>query len=106
MLYYIGDHTIDFRNHTKSNYFLTLIGSITVDTAGDKFFLIAYDDATSSGDAGAYIYHVNSAAVISDTSATVNEVKLIAFIDGVADDAFAQNAVNATVDLTDFDSAY
>ena len=82
------------------------IGSITVDTAGDKFFLIAYDDATSSGDAGAYIYHVNSAAVISDTSATVNEVKLIAFIDGVADDAFAQNAVNATVDLTDFDSAY
>ena len=83
------------------------IASITVDTAGDKFFLIAYDDGTGTGgDAGAYIYHVNSAAVISDTSATVNEVKLIAFIDGVTDDAFAQNAVNLTVDLTDFDSAY
>ena len=83
------------------------IASFTGDTAGDKFFLIAYDDGSGTGgDAGAYIYHVNSAAVISDTSATVNEVKLIAFIDGVADDAFAQNAVNLTVDLTDFDSAY
>ena len=53
------------------------IASITVNTAGDKFYAIAYDN----GDA--YIYHMDSAKVVSDTSITVNEVELVAFIDTV-----------------------
>jgi len=76
------------------------IASITVNTAGDKFYAIAYDN----GDA--YIYHMDSAAVVSDTSITANEVELVAFIDTVTADAFASDAVNAVYDLTDADSSY
>jgi len=76
------------------------IASITVNTAGDKFYAIAYDN----GDA--YIYHMDSAKVVSDTSITVNEVELVAFIDTVTADAFASDAVNAVTDLTDLDSSY
>ena len=76
------------------------IASITVTTAGDKFYAIAYDN----GDA--YIYHLDSAKVINDTSVTVNEVELVAFIDTVTADVFAANAVNAVYDLTDADSSY
>jgi hypothetical protein len=76
------------------------IASITVNTAGDKFYAVAYDN----GDA--YIYHLDSAKVINDTSITVNEVELVAFIDTVTADAFAADAVNAVYDLTDADSSY
>jgi hypothetical protein len=76
------------------------IASITVTTAGDKFYAIAYDN----GDA--YIYHLDSAKVINDTSVTVNEVELVAFIDTVTADVFAADAVNAVYDLTDADSSY
>tara|TARA_B100001540_G_scaffold315476_1_gene342831 strand:- start:20840 stop:26995 length:6156 start_codon:yes stop_codon:yes gene_type:complete len=78
------------------------IGSITVTTAGDKFYISAYDDGTQS----MYIYHANSAAVISDTSITVNEVTLVAVVDGVADDALAAGATYKMIDLTTYDSAY
>tara|TARA_S200000501_G_scaffold377852_1_gene437786 strand:- start:1808 stop:6319 length:4512 start_codon:yes stop_codon:yes gene_type:complete len=76
------------------------IASITVNTAGDKFYAIAYDNSD------AYIYHLDSAKVVSDTSITANEVELVAFIDTVTADAFAADAVNAVYDLTDADSSY
>ena len=76
------------------------IASITVTTAGDKFYAIAYDN----GDA--YIYHLDSAKVINDTSVTVNEVELVAFIDTVTADAFASDANTAMRDLTDLDATY
>ncbi|MAZ80021.1 MAG: hypothetical protein CMD72_04675, partial [Gammaproteobacteria bacterium] len=84
------------------------VGSITVDTAGDKFFIFAYDDATDSGDQGMYIYHANSAAVVSDTSITENEVTFVAFIDGVADDTVEPADTDGIVmfDLTTIDSTY
>ena len=76
------------------------ISSITVSTAGDKFYAVAYDN----GDA--YIYFLDSAKVISDTSVTVNEVELVAFIDTVTADAFASDANTAMRDLTDLDATY
>ena len=76
------------------------ISSITVSTAGDKFYAVAYDN----GDA--YIYFLDSAKVINDASVTVNEVELIAFIDTVTADAFASDANTAMRDLTDIDSSY
>ena len=84
------------------------VGSLTVDTAGDKFYIMAYDDATDSGDQGLYIYHANSAAVVSDTSVTENEVTFVAFIDGVADDTIESTDADGIVmfDLTTIDSAY
>ena len=84
------------------------VGSITVDTAGDKFFIFAYDDAVDSGDQGLYIYHANSAAVVSDTSITENEVTFVAFIDGVADDLVEPADTDGIImfDLTTIDSTY
>ncbi|MAZ80113.1 MAG: hypothetical protein CMD72_05155, partial [Gammaproteobacteria bacterium] len=76
------------------------IASITVTTAGDKFYAVAYDN----GDA--YIYFLDSAKVVSDTSITANEVELVAFIDTVAADAFASDANTAMRDLTDLDATY
>ena len=78
------------------------IGSITVDNAGDKFYIVAYDD----DDQGAHIYYANSAAVLSDTSITVNEVQYIAFIDGAVDDVFAQGATLKMFDFTTLNSGY
>tara|TARA_A100000164_G_scaffold188204_1_gene167037 strand:- start:25200 stop:31388 length:6189 start_codon:yes stop_codon:yes gene_type:complete len=84
------------------------VGSITVDTAGDKFYIFAYDDGASSGDQGLYIYHANSSAVVSDTSITVNEVTFVAFIDDVADDLVEDDDADGIImfDLTTIDSAY
>jgi len=62
-----------------------LASGITVDNAGDKFFVIAYED--DGADVGAHLYWVNSAAVVSDTIATLNEIFYVAFFDAVADDA-------------------
>jgi Ca2+-binding RTX toxin-like protein len=76
------------------------IASITVSTAGDKFYAVAYDN----GDA--YIYFLDSAKVVSDTSVTANEVELVAFIDTVTADAFASDANTAMRDLTDVDATY
>jgi hypothetical protein len=76
------------------------ISSITVSTAGDKFYAVAYDN----GDA--YIYFLDSAKVVYDASFTVNEVELIAFIDTVTADAFADDANTAMRDLTDLDATY
>tara|TARA_B100000674_G_scaffold138026_1_gene107682 strand:+ start:224 stop:5710 length:5487 start_codon:yes stop_codon:yes gene_type:complete len=84
------------------------VGSITVDTAGDKFYIFAYDDGASSGDQGLYIYHANSSAVVADTSITVNEVTFVAFIDDVADDTVEDDDADGIImfDLTTIDSAY
>jgi trimeric autotransporter adhesin len=76
------------------------ISSITVSTAGDKFYAVAYDN----GDA--YIYFLDSAKVVNDASVTVNEVELVAFIDTVTADAFASDANTAMRDLTDLDATY
>ena len=84
------------------------VGSITVDTAGDKFYIFAYDDGASSGDQGLYIYHANSSAVVADTSITENEVTFVAFIDDVADDTVEDDDADGIImfDLTTIDSAY
>ena len=79
----------DYTNNTSTELFKAMatsgasinVGSLTVDAAGDKFYIMAYD----TNDQGLYIYHANSAAVVSDTSITENEVTFVAFIDGVAD---------------------
>ena len=84
------------------------VGSITVDAAGDKFYIFAYDDATASGDAGLYIYHANSAAVVNDASITENEVTFVAFIDDVTADVMESGDPDGIVmfDLTTIDSTY
>ena len=67
----------------------TIASGITVDNAGDKFFIVAYE--TGGTDAGAHLYWADSAAVVSDTTVTVNEVQYVAFIDGMADDGLDNN---------------
>ena len=62
-----------------------LASGITVDNAGDKFFIIAYEDDGS--DVGAHLYWADSAAVVSDTTVTLNEITYVAFFDALADDA-------------------
>jgi hypothetical protein len=65
---------------------------------------MAYDDE----DQGLYIYHANSAAVVSDTSITENEVTFVAFIDAVADDTIGSTDDSdfKMFDLTTIDSSY
>ena len=58
-----------------------IISGITVDNAGDKFFILAYE-ADGSTD-GAHLYHANSAAVVNDTLITLNEVSYVAYIAGI-----------------------
>jgi hypothetical protein len=58
-----------------------IISGITVDNAGDKFFILAYE-ADGSTD-GAHLYHANSAAVVNDTLITLNEVTYVAYIAGI-----------------------
>jgi Ca2+-binding RTX toxin-like protein len=78
------------------------IGSIKVTAAGDKFYIASYD----TNDQGLYIYHADSSKVINDASITVNEVTLVAFVDGVADDALAAGNTFKMYDLTNADAAY
>ena len=102
----------DYTNNTSTELFKAMatsgannnVGSITVDAAGDKFYIMAYDDE----DQGLYIYHANSAAVVSDTSITENEVTFVAFIDAVADDTIGSTDDSdfKMFDLTTIDSAY
>ena len=102
----------DYTNNTSTELFKAIatsgannnVGSITVDAAGDKFYIMAYDDE----DQGLYIYHANSAAVVSDTSVTENEVTFVAFIDAVADDTIGatDDSDFKMFDLTTIDSSY
>ena len=102
----------DYTNNTSTELFKAMatsgasnnVGSLTVDAAGDKFYIMAYD----TNDQGLYIYHANSAAVVSDTSITENEVTFVAFIDGVADDTVGSTDDTdfLMLDLTTIDSAY
>ena len=62
-----------------------IASGITVDNAGDKFFIIAYEDG--GADVGAHLYWADSAGVVSDTTITLNEVTYVAFFDAVANDA-------------------
>jgi len=102
----------DYTNNTSTELFKAMatsgannnVGSLTVDAAGDKFYIMAYD----TDDQGLYIYHANSAAVVSDTSITENEVTFVAFIDAVADDTIGSTDDSDFVmfDLTTIDSTY
>ncbi|MDA8893285.1 hypothetical protein N9I86_06220, partial [Hyphomicrobiales bacterium] len=102
----------DYTNNTSIELFKALatsgannnIGSIAVDTAGDKFYLMAYD----ADDQGLYIYHADSAAVVNDASITVNEVTFVAFIDAVADDQIGttDDSDFLMFDFTTIDAAY
>ena len=60
-----------------------IISGITVDNAGDKFFILAYE-ADGNTD-GAHLYWANSAAVVSDTLITLNEVSYVAYFAGITD---------------------
>jgi Ca2+-binding RTX toxin-like protein len=100
----------DYTNNNATQLFKAManagannnIGSITVDNAGDKFYIVAYDD----DDQGAHIYYANSAAVLSDTSITVGEVQYVAFIDAAVDDTFVQGALLKMFDFTTINSGY
>ena len=106
----------DYTNNNAEQLFIAMatsgannnVGSLTVDAAGDKFYIVAYDDTTDSGAQGMYIYHANSAAVVNDASITVNEVTFVGYIDGVADDAVEHDDADDLVmlDLTTIDSSY
>jgi hypothetical protein len=108
-----ADLKLDYTNNTSVELFKAMatlgsgnnVGSLTVDAAGDKFYIMAYDNST---DQGLYIYHANSAAVVSDTSITPNEVTFVAFIDAVADDTVGATNDNdfKMLDLTTIDSTY
>ena len=60
-----------------------IISGITVDNAGDKFFIVAYE--TDGNTDGAHLYWANSAAVVSDTLITLNEVSYVAYFAGITD---------------------
>ena len=79
------------------------ISGITVDNAGDKFYILAHDTDVN---AGTHLYFANSAAVVSDTTITVNEVTYVAFFDGAIADAFAAGATLKMLDFTTIDSTY
>ena len=106
----------DYTNNNAEQLFIAMatsgannnVGSLTVDAAGDKFYIVAYDDTTDSGAQGMYIYHANSEAVVNDASITVNEVTFVGYIDGVADDAVEHDDADDLVmlDLTTIDSSY
>jgi len=106
----------DYTNANAEQLFIAMatagannnVGSITVDAAGDKFYIVAYDDTTDSGAQAMYIYHANSAAVVNDASITVNEVTFVGYIAGVADDVIEHADADDLVmlDLTTIDSAY
>ena len=79
------------------------IGSITVDNAGDQFYIVAYDDDTQ----GMHLYHANSAAVLSDTSVTINEMDYVAFFVAAADEVLAATGATVlTFDFTTINAAY
>jgi hypothetical protein len=105
-----GDLFTDYTNDTAIELFKimavdngTNIGSITVDTAGDQFYIVAYDTNTQ----GAHLYHANSAAVLSDTSVTINEMDYVAFFVAAADDVLAATGATVlTFDFTTINAAY
>ena len=61
-----------------------IISGITVDNAGDKFFIVAYE--TDGNTDGAHLYWANSAGVVSDTTITLNEVSYVAYLAGITTD--------------------
>jgi len=106
-----GNLFTDYTNDTAIELFKILaaaggnnnVGSLTVDNAGDQFYIMAYDDETQ----GAYLYHANSAAVLSDTSVTVNEVDFIAFFVAAADDVLGTTGATVlALDFTTINAAY
>jgi len=50
---------------------------LTVATAADKFYLVAYQDSN------AYVYYANAGAVTSDTAVTADEIQLVGVLNGI-----------------------